>query len=309
MDNILDHTPSVLIIDDKPENIDILIANLQDENIGLMVALTGEDGLQLTQETQPDLILLDIMMPEMDGYETCRRLKEDPRTSDIPVIFLSAKDDFESIEHGLSLGAVDYIYKPFSIPILKVRLNTHIALKKKGEQLQQQLYRDQLTPFGIANQYYFNFIFARESLRAQRSKLDLSIILIHMEDLDDKSEKNSFELTLNELKELALKMVTHLQRPADLLAHLGGQKFAAILPETNLQSAQGIANRLLESLSNISFDQENSNTSSKKAFSIGLATAEPGKSTSIEVLFKAASEALNQAKLLGQNKLSICYEY
>jgi class 3 adenylate cyclase len=127
----------ILIVDDSPENIDVLGSALKDYKRS--VALNGEKALQRAlSDTPPDLILLDVMMPGMDGYEVCRRLKADPRTRDIPLIFVTAKDEVEDEMLGFSLGAVDYIIKPISPPIVQARVRTHLLLKLAREKLQQE---------------------------------------------------------------------------------------------------------------------------------------------------------------------------
>ncbi len=129
--------PTILIIDDTPANIDVLAATLQDE-CRIVVATNGRRGLQLADsEDQPDLILLDIMMPEMDGYETCERLKANARTRRIPVIFVTALSDESDEERGLALGGVDYITKPFSPSLVRARVRNHIALKRHRDELEE----------------------------------------------------------------------------------------------------------------------------------------------------------------------------
>jgi len=127
------HRPVVLVVDDTPENLELMVGLLQDD-YRVLVANSGDRALRLAQAEQPpDLILLDIMMPGMDGYEACRHLKADSRTHDIPVIFLTAKSEVEDETHGLSLGAVDYLTKPISPPILQARIRTHLALKAAAD--------------------------------------------------------------------------------------------------------------------------------------------------------------------------------
>ncbi len=122
--------PKVLIVDDTPENIQILMEVLKDQYT-IVAALTGEKAIKLAlTEPLPDLILLDIMMPEMDGYEVCRRLKSEESTQNIPVIFVTAKSEVEDETLGFELGAVDYITKPFSIPVVKARVKAHLELKR-----------------------------------------------------------------------------------------------------------------------------------------------------------------------------------
>jgi len=128
--------PIVLVVDDSPTNIDVLSNSLRPEYI-VKAATSGEKALQIAfSDNQPDIILLDIMMPEMDGYEVCERLKSDPATQNIPVIFITAMSETVDEELGLGLGAVDYITKPFSPALIKARVRNHIKLKQQRDQLE-----------------------------------------------------------------------------------------------------------------------------------------------------------------------------
>ncbi len=129
MDRDVMQKPVVLLIDDTEADLDLLVETLQ-QDYEVAVAMDGQSALQAVAETTPDLVLLDVMMPLMDGYEVCRRLKADPDTADIPVIFLTAKSDVTDETRGLELGAVDYITKPISPPIVRARLRTHLALRQ-----------------------------------------------------------------------------------------------------------------------------------------------------------------------------------
>lgn len=134
-----DHKSTILVVDDTPENIDILTSILQD-TYKIKAALNGERALQVAKKTpQPDMILLDIMMPEMDGYEVCQRLKSDPLTAKIPIIFITAMSGEENEEKGLEMGAVDYISKPISPSITKARIHTHLALSDQNRELERQV--------------------------------------------------------------------------------------------------------------------------------------------------------------------------
>lgn len=128
---------TVLAVDDTPTNIEVVKGVLADTYL-VQAALNGEVALKIIQKRKPDIILLDVMMPDMDGYQVCRLLKENPETRDIPVIFLTAKIQEEDEAQGLALGAVDYITKPISPAILKERIKNHLLLKMAREQLQQQ---------------------------------------------------------------------------------------------------------------------------------------------------------------------------
>ncbi|MCF8721260.1 hybrid sensor histidine kinase/response regulator [Nitrospina gracilis] len=132
----------ILIVDDTPANVEVLQKTLEVEGYNISVALSGEKALTIASRFMPDLILLDIMMEGMDGYETCRRLKADPQTTDAPIIFISARNDIQDVVEGFNQGGVDYIVKPFKSDEVLVRVRTHLqihSLKKQREALIQEL--------------------------------------------------------------------------------------------------------------------------------------------------------------------------
>jgi phosphoserine phosphatase RsbU/P len=130
---------SILIVDDTPINISVISGALKD-SFATKVATSGAKALAIASgKDKPDLILLDVMMPEMDGYEVCRRLKADPNTRDIPVIFLTSQTEAEDETKGFEVGAVDYIHKPFSAPVVKARVRTHLMLREAHAQIAKQL--------------------------------------------------------------------------------------------------------------------------------------------------------------------------
>lgn len=130
---------NILVVDDVPTNIHLLEEMLERDDYRVATALNGPTALTMAKAAPPDLILLDIMMPGMDGYQVCRELKADPATADVPVIFITVKDDEIDEERGFAVGGVDYITKPFSIPIVRARVRTHIALKKHRDFIEQLL--------------------------------------------------------------------------------------------------------------------------------------------------------------------------
>lgn len=135
---------TVLVVDDTPDNLSLITSLLKDL-YRVKIATTGNKALQIAFSNEPpDLILLDIMMPEMDGYEVCRHLKSDPQTTEIPVIFLTAKSEIEDELKGFGLGAVDFITKPISPPIVLARVRTHLRLKRVIDYLKSKLEREDL---------------------------------------------------------------------------------------------------------------------------------------------------------------------
>lgn len=171
-----DDRPMILILDDTPTNIQVLAEALCSD-YRVKVATSGKVALAMANnpESRPDLILLDVMMPEMDGYEVCRRLKQSPATQGIPVIFVTAKNDVADEEHGLRLGAMDYIVKPFRLAIVKARVQNHINLKMKTDLLETLALVDGLT--GIPNRRRFDEVLDNEWKRAQRGCSALALIM------------------------------------------------------------------------------------------------------------------------------------
>lgn len=164
--------PRILVVDDTPENVDVL-AGILSPSYSVKIALSGEKALRLAQTApQPDLILLDVMMPELDGYEVCKRLKANPATKDIPVIFVSARTEVEDESRGFEVGAVDYLSKPVCFPLALARVRTHLALKMsldRMEQLSHQLGR-YLPP-----QVYQSLFQGKTEARIQTSRKKLTV--------------------------------------------------------------------------------------------------------------------------------------
>ena len=156
--------PKILIVDDERFNLNVLNGLLKDD-YKIMVAVNGEQGLLAAMNSRPDLILLDITMPEMDGLEVCRRLKQDPLTANIPVVFISGLTQEEDEIKGFEVGAVDYIPKPFNPVIVKARVHTHVRLKIQSDLLEGMAFRDGLT--GVANRRYFDQMSEMEWRRCQ----------------------------------------------------------------------------------------------------------------------------------------------
>lgn len=200
--------PTVLVVDDTPENLELMFGLLQDDH-RVLVANSGERALRLAQAEQPpDLILLDIMMPGMDGYEVCRRLKANARTRDIPVIFLTAKSEVEDETHGLDLGAVDYLTKPISPPIVQARIRTHLTLKAAADFLRDK-----------------SEFLAAEVARRTREIADLqSVVVLAMASLGetrDNETGNHLRRTQHYVQCLARQLQTH-------------PRFAALLTPENI---------------------------------------------------------------------------
>jgi diguanylate cyclase (GGDEF)-like protein len=296
---------SVLIVDDMTSNIQVLANALQDD-YRIKVATGGERAIEITQsESPPDVILLDIMMPGMDGYEVCRRLKSNPKTSGIPVIFVTALNDATDEEKGLNLGAVDYITKPFHIPIVKARVRNHLSLKVKTDLLEELSHIDGLTH--VANRRHFDEVLDKEMRRVQRLTQPISLMMIDVDYFKPFNDNYGHGLGDECLVQVAKAMRNVIKRPSDLLARYGGEEFAVILPETPAEGARQLAEQIRQAVSSLNFAHAFSKVTDHVTVSIGVASNQQSPSIELTNLLKQADNALYQAKRDGRNRVVLAF--
>jgi diguanylate cyclase (GGDEF)-like protein len=292
---------SVLIVDDVPINIQVLAEALR-ADYRVRIAANGAKALSIAMsDDQPDIILLDIMMPEMDGYAICRALKNNPKTIHIPVIFVTAKTDSEAEAMGLNLGAVDYITKPFSIPVVKARVRNHLQLKMRTDMLERMALVDGLT--GIANRRSFNESLHQEWKRAARNNMPLSVIMIDIDHFKPYNDNYGHGTGDDCLQRVAEALRDAMQRPSDIIARYGGEEFAALLPETDSQGADMVARKLLQSVADLRLPHEHSPVADHVTISVGHATGRATPDKTPDDLLQAADNALYKAKESGRNQV------
>lgn len=290
---------AILIVDDMTSNIQVLANALQDD-YRIKVATSGQRALEIANSpTPPDVILLDIMMPEMDGYEVCKLLKSDPKTSSIPVIFVTALSEASDEEKGLNLGAVDYITKPFHLPIVKARVRNHLSLKLKTDLLEELSHIDGLTH--VANRRQFDEAMDKETRRILRMPQPISMIMIDIDYFKAFNDNYGHGLGDECLVQVAKTMRNVIKRPGDLLARYGGEEFAVILPETPLEGAKEVAEALRQSVEDLDFPHKYSAVTDHVTISVGVASNELSQNGDVIELLKKADQALYQAKKQGRN--------
>ncbi len=292
---------TVLIVDDSPVNVQMLGQLLKDE-WNVKVATNGKTALNIaTSEDPPDLILLDVMMPEIDGYKICQILKASDDTKDIPIIFVTAMSQQEDEAKGLELGAIDYITKPYNISIVKARVRNHLELKHYRDLLKDASLIDGLT--GIPNRRRFDEVLKSEWKRAFRDKKPISVL---MADIDYFKRYNDHygHLEGDEcLKRVAECLQNTLKRPADLAARFGGEEFVGILPATTAEGALKIAETYRESVEALQVEHQESPISDYVTISVGVATIMPSEEQGEEKLVRRADDALYEAKEAGRNQV------
>lgn len=290
---------TILVVDDTPANLALMDTLLRD-TYKVKVANSGERALEIAQsDTPPDLILLDILMPGLDGYEVCRRLKANEATKDIPIIFITAMADVENESMGFALGAVDYISKPFNKTVVKARIRVHMQLKRQSRLLENLVFVDALTE--VPNRRALEQTFANEWARCLRSGSPLSYILIDIDLFKQFNDHYGHGSGDDCLVRVAKALHSCVQRPGDCLGRYGGEEFAAILANTDLDQALQVAQNFHASVAALQVPHAHSGVAAQVSISIGVATTIPSPTQNPQFLSEAADRMLYAAKNSGKN--------
>ncbi len=286
---------TILAVDDTIENLDVLVDLLSDYDV--IDATSPTEALEIVKEEKIDLILLDIMMPQMDGFEVCRRLKADPMTKDIPVIFVTAKTDEESIEKAYDVGGSDYITKPFLPKELLARVKKELRIIELIEKLNKQATTDPLT--GVYNRRFFMDSCQKNIALAKRKKEPLSILMIDIDHFKQINDTYGHAIGDEVIQKLS-SIMQESQRKSDVIARYGGEEFLILLPDTPYESAKEVAQKLRKKVEE-SFVETHNDEKIRFSVSIGVATI--NKEDSCQKLMHNADKALYQAKESGRNRV------
>ena len=285
---------TILIVDDTETNIDILL-ELLNKKYDIVVALDGKSALEVVSENKIDLILLDIMMPEMDGYKVCEILKEDEISRDIPIIFLTAKTDEESIERAYAAGGVDYVTKPFKPRELLARIDTHLKLKKLIDNLAYISSYDEMT--GILNRRKF---FELAKKKFYNDKEDLYAVMI---DIDKFKLINDTYVHPAGDKVICLVTKTISQNIGKdaIFGRLGGEEFAIICNHSSDKDLKDNIEKIREKIQDLELKADNGD-SIRFTISEGVSKAD-NDTASLDDLLKEADNAMYEAKGQGRNRV------
>ena len=289
--------PRLLVVDDQPVNIQALYQAFSADHQVLM-ATSGEQALKIALAKQPDLVLLDVMMPGMDGHEVCHRLKADESTRDIPVIFVTAHNDEASETLGLEMGAVDFISKPINPKIVRARVKTQLTLKAQSDLLRQWVYIDGLT--GVYNRRHFDERLACEWARSVRSGTELSVVLLDVDFFKRYNDRYGHQTGDDCLRRLAACLKDNMKRPADLVARYGGEEFVCLLPDTPLTGALALAEHLRAHVAALGIEHADSTAANGVTVSLGVCCKPADGVGSAASLLRAADAQLYQAKAQGR---------
>jgi diguanylate cyclase (GGDEF)-like protein len=292
--------PKILVVDDQAMNIQVLHSAFAGE-YQVFMANSGAKALEACAKHLPDLVLLDVMMPEMDGYEVCRRLKAAPLTAGIPVIFVTAHTDEASEALGLDVGAIDFISKPINIKIVQARVKAHIQLKLQSDVLSGFAFLDGLT--GARNRRYFDEQIVIEIARAKRNNQALSLILLDVDFFKLYNDHYGHLAGDDCLRRLAKTFQSCLKRPTDLVARFGGEEFVCLLADIDIAGAMHVAETLRIAVMACEIPHDQSSVHHCVTVSLGLATLDPQEPVTAAELIQMADQRLYLAKAQGRNRL------
>ena len=290
---------SLLIVDDVKSNIMALTRILSPEYT-IYAAKNGFDAIEAANEHLPDVILLDILMPEMDGYAVITALKGSDKTRSIPVIFITGLDDPDAEEKGLSLGAADYIIKPFRTVTVQLRVRNQIQILNYVRTIEQLSMTDQLT--NLPNRRNFDERLRMEWHRAIRDKTPVSILMIDLDNFKYYNDIYGHQQGDVALQTLAKVFTSELKRSIDFVARWGGEEFVVLLTNTDGSKAFSIAERLRISTENAQVLLADGKVT-RITISIGVNALVPSTANTIEDFIHNADEALYSAKNSGRNRI------
>jgi diguanylate cyclase (GGDEF)-like protein len=291
--------PRLLVVDDQPVNIQALYQAFAADH-QVFMATSGEQALALCASKQPDLVLLDVVMPGMDGYEVCRRMKADEAMRDIPVIFVTAHSDEAAETRGLDAGAVDFISKPINPTIVRARVRTHLTLKAQSDLLRQWVYVDGLT--GVYNRRCFDEHLAAEWGRAVRAGTPLSVVLIDVDFFKRYNDRYGHQAGDDCLKRVAASLKASIKRPGDLVARYGGEEFVCLLPDTPLAGALELARQLGAAVHDLQIEHADSAAASVVTVSLGVCGKREDAVGTPEAFVREADAQLYIAKSEGRHR-------
>jgi len=282
----------ILVVDDNEVNVELLVVMLASERYVVSTALDGFEALAKIAAEKPDIVLLDVMMPELDGFGVCSCIKADPATAHIPVIMVTALSDVDDLVRGFEAGADDFVTKPVNGLALMARIDVQLRRKRDYEHILEQARADPLT--GAFNRGYFDAHAPRLAARCRPARQSLSVLMIDVDNLKQVNDAHGHPAGDRVLKQV-VNRVTSALRPSDLVARMGGDEFVVVMPETDLDAALQVAERLRGRIAETPVE------GIAVTVSIGVAASRPDVEEELEVTLQRADAAVYEAKRAGGN--------
>jgi diguanylate cyclase (GGDEF)-like protein len=290
----------LLIVDDQPANIRVMAEALRD-HYELFFATSGSKALEIASTAGVELVLLDVVMPDLDGFEVCRRLRSNERTSRIPVIFVTAREETSDEARGFDVGAVDYITKPIRPPVVRARVRTQLELKQARDLLETLASVDALT--GIGNRRRFDHSLDEEWRRAVRNGSWFSLAILDVDHFKRFNDTYGHARGDECLRAIAQAITVVARRPGDLAARYGGEEFGIILPETDPPAMAAVMKRLLAAVEALAIPHAASLTGAHVSVSVGAVSVVASTDREAASILEAADRLLYEAKENGRNRV------
>jgi len=284
----------VLVVDDTPLNVKLLTLQLEYEDYIVNTAANGLEALAKIEADKPDIVLLDVMMPGLDGFETCRRIRANPATAHIPVVMVTALQDVDDLVRGFEAGADDFLTIPVNSLALIARIRSQLRQKRYYESLLEQSLIDPLT--GAFNCRYLEAQVPRLIARCRAAHKPIAVLMIDVDHFKRINDEHGHAAGNHVLKEI-VNRITSALRPSDLVARMGGEEFAVVMPETDLGAGHRIAERLCSRIAGTLVADV------AITVSIGAAVIQPDtEEEEPDAALRRADAALYEAKRAGRNR-------
>ncbi|MGJ0320389.1 GGDEF domain-containing response regulator [Aliarcobacter cryaerophilus] len=295
--------PTILVVDDMTTTL-LLIHDLLKDTYEVKIAKSGTKALEILESPNDiDLILLDIEMPDMNGYDVCKRIKNNETIKNIPIIFITGRTSQEDEEYGLNLGAIDYITKPFNKAIVKLRIKNYLDLKIKNDMLEKLSMYDGLT--NIRNRRFFDETFEKTFSEIKRDKKSLAVLMIDIDFFKPYNDNYGHGQGDETLRKVAKALEKTIKRASDFVARYGGEEFVILLKDINKDGVEAVANNLLNAVRELKITHEFSKIENYVTISIGASFYNSNSDiTKLELLLKA-DETLYSVKNSGRNNFAI----
>ncbi len=295
--------PTILVVDDMTTTL-LLIHDLLKDTYEVKIAKSGTKALEILESPNDiDLILLDIEMPDINGYDVCKRIKNNETIKNIPIIFITGRTSQEDEEYGLNLGAIDYITKPFNKAIVKLRIKNYLDLKIKNDMLEKLSMYDGLT--NIRNRRFFDETFEKTFNEIKRDKKSLAVLMIDIDFFKPYNDNYGHGQGDETLRKVAKALEKTIKRASDFVARYGGEEFVILLKDINKDGVEAVANNLLNAVRELKITHEFSKIENYVTISIGASYYNSSSDiTKLELLLKA-DETLYSVKNSGRNNFAI----
>ena len=295
--------PTILVVDDMTTSL-LLLHDLLKDTYEVKIAKSGTKALEILESPNDiDLILLDIEMPDINGYDVCKRIKNNETIKNILIIFITGRTSQEDEEYGLNLGAIDYITKPFNKAIVKLRIKNYLNLKIKNDMLEKLSMYDGLT--NIRNRRFFDETFEKTFSEIKRDKKSLAVLMIDIDFFKPYNDNYGHGQGDETLRKVAKALEKTIKRASDFVARYGGEEFVILLKDINKDGVEAVANNLLNAIRELKITHEFSKIENYVTVSIGVSYYNSNSDvTKLELLLKA-DETLYNVKNSGRNNFAI----